>query len=33
MGLACFGSVLSEIYYFKPQVIYVSVSESSYQSQ
>lgn len=27
MGLAAFGAVLSEIYQFKPQVIYVSVSE------
>lgn len=25
MGLSCFGAVLSEIYYFKPQVIYVSL--------
>jgi hypothetical protein len=27
MGLSCFGAVLEEIYYFKPQVIYVSLSE------
>jgi len=25
MGLSCFGAVLEEIYYFKPQVIYVSL--------
>jgi len=25
LGLSCFGSVLQEIFYFKPQTIYVSV--------
>ena len=33
MGLSCFGSVLEEIYYFKPQVIYVSLSESCFPSR
>lgn len=27
MGLSAFGAVLQEIFYFKPQVIYVSVSK------
>lgn len=27
MGLSCFGAVLEEIYYFKPQIIYVSISK------
>jgi hypothetical protein len=33
MGLSCFGAVLEEIYYFKPQVIYVSLSESCFPSR
>lgn len=30
MGLSCFGAILSEIYYFKPQIIYVSLSKDSH---
>lgn len=28
MGLSCFGAVLEEIYNFKPQVVYISISKS-----